>query len=408
MPSGKLVWPDGRLQEAGAIVWDDGTAEGYGRGSEPTAAEFCYRREVDYCSGALLLVRRDLFAALGGYDDRFAPAYYEDADLCMGLRRLGYRVVFEPRATARHHEHGSSSTAQARTLIIRNHERFALKWKDDLARQVSRSSADVLRARQRVDRPRLLVIDDRVPTSDVGSGYPRAHALLHALRRHEYPVTFFPSHDPAPYEPWLGELQRAGVEVVLDRPFAAFASERAGSYDAILVSRPHNFSAVRPDLTRCFPRAVVIYDAEALFFVRENARSRMPDGAGADDAARKQQQELDLLRYAHLVVAVSEREKRLLAHAAPEFEGQIVVWGIRSWRDPLPDGSRRGGICCSWGASSRSDPPTRTPSRSWRKRCCPWSGSGSTVAFEWRATGRGRWSATSRARKWTSWATSRT
>ena len=323
---GKLVWPDGRLQEAGAIVWDDGTAEGYGRGSDPTAAEFSYRREVDFCSGALLLVRRALFAAEGGFDDRFAPAYYEDADLCMGIRRRGHRVVYEPRATARHHEHGSSSTEEARTLIVGNHAQFVEKWRDDLARQAPRS-ADVLRARQRVERPRLLVVDDRVPTSDVGSGYPRAHALLHLLRRREYPVTFFPVHDPTPYEPWRGELQRAGVEVVVDRPFHTFATERAGLYDVVLVSRPHNFSAVRPDLTRCFPRAVVIYDAEALFFVRENARSAVPESADGGDVSRKQRQELDLLRYAHLVVAVSDREKRLLAHAAPEFEGQIAVWG---------------------------------------------------------------------------------
>jgi len=316
------------LQEAGAIVWDDGTAEGYGRGGDPSAPEFSYRREVDYCSGALLLVRRDAFTELGGFDDRFAPAYYEDADLCLGLRARGHRVLFEPRAAARHHEHGSSSTEAAWAQIIRNHERFADKWKEALPAQVERRSGDVLRARERVRRPRLLVIDDRVPTSDVGSGYPRSHAILRLLRERGYPVTFFPSHDPTPYSPWLGEFQAAGVEMVCDgRRFADFASERAGLYDVVFVSRPHNFSAVRPDITRCFPRAVVIYDAEALFFVRDEARTSIPDGAAGADVAARQQQELDLLRYAHLVVTVSDREKRLLARAAPEFEGQIAVWG---------------------------------------------------------------------------------
>ena len=132
---GRLVWADGRLQEAGGILWSDGTAEAYGRGSDPFAPEFSYLREVDFCSAALLLVRREVFEKLGGFDDRFAPAYYEDTDLCMGVRRLGYRVVYQPGATVRHHEFGSSSLQAATELILRNHGRFAAKWEDDLRGQ---------------------------------------------------------------------------------------------------------------------------------------------------------------------------------------------------------------------------------------------------------------------------------
>lgn len=325
---GRLVWPDGRLQEAGSILWDDGTAEAYGRGADPFAPEFSFHREVDFCSGALLLVRRTLFEKLGGFADEFAPAYYEDVDLCMGIRRLGYRVFYQPEATVRHHEYGSSSSDEATELIQRNHARFAEKWKGDLKLQRSRSPANRLRARERVTRPRLLVVDDRVPTSDAGSGYPRSHALLLLLRRHDYPVTLFPSYDATPHQPWLSDLQREGIEVVCDgRPFADLAAERAGLYDVVLVSRPHNFGAVRADLTRSFPRAVVIYDAEALFFVREELKGVVSEGAAPDDVVRRQQQELDLLRFAHLVVTVSDREKRLLEQAAPDFQGQIAVWG---------------------------------------------------------------------------------
>src|SRR5262249_28913496 len=93
---GRIVLSDGRLQEAGSIVWNDGTAESYGRGAlDPFAPEYSYRKEVDFCSAALLLVRRDLFERLGRFDDRFAPAYYEDVDLCMGIRDLGFTVVYQ-------------------------------------------------------------------------------------------------------------------------------------------------------------------------------------------------------------------------------------------------------------------------------------------------------------------------
>jgi GT2 family glycosyltransferase len=339
---GRLVWPDGRLQEAGSILWDDGTAEACGRGGDPNAPEVSYLREVDFCSGALLLVRRELFEKLGRFDERFAPIYYEDVDLCVGLRGLGFRVLYQPAAVARHQEYGTTS-AKATELMQRNHARFVEKRQGDLVRQPSRS-AGVLRARERVERPRLLVIDDRVPTSDAGSGYPRSHALLHLLRRHEYPVTFFPGYDPTPHQPWLRELQQKGVEMVCDgRPFAEFAAERAGLYDVVLVSRPHNFSTVRADLTRCFPRAVVIYDAEALFFVRDEAKAAVGEPAALQELAEKQQRELDLLRFAHLVVAVSEREKRLLERAAPHFQGQVAVWGhpVEVQPTPRPFAERR-------------------------------------------------------------------
>ncbi len=342
---GRLVWPDGRLQEAGGILWRDGSAEAYGRGSDPFAPDFSYRRDVDFCSGALLLVRRELFEALGGFDERFAPAYYEDADLCMSVRARGYRVVYEPRATVRHHEYGSSSIREATELIRRNHARFAEKWKDELPHQLPPSRANHLRARERVARPRLLVVDDRVPTSDVGSGYPRAHALLRLLRRHEYPVTLFPSHDATPYQPWLADFQRAGVEVICDgRPFTRFASERAGHYDLVIVSRPHNFRVVREAVRQSFPRAVVIYDAEALFFVREALKAAIGvDASPPADVSRQQQEELDLLRSAHHVLVVSERDKLFVERAAPDLLGRVSVWGhpVECRPTPRPFGERR-------------------------------------------------------------------
>src|SRR5262249_7438233 len=155
----------------------------------------------------------------------FAPAYYEDVDLCMAVRRLGYKVVYQPGATARHVEHGSSSPSLATRLTERNHARFVEKWRDVLGGQLAPSPASRPRARERVTRPRVLVVDDRVPTSDAGSGYPRSHALLRLFRAHGFPVTLFPAYDPTPHQPWLRDLQREGVEVIADgRPFSEFAS----------------------------------------------------------------------------------------------------------------------------------------------------------------------------------------
>ena len=71
----KLVYPDGRLQEAGAIIWGDAHGWNYGRDGDPNAPEFNFVREVDYCSAACLMVRRVLLEQLGGFDRRYSPAY---------------------------------------------------------------------------------------------------------------------------------------------------------------------------------------------------------------------------------------------------------------------------------------------------------------------------------------------
>jgi glycosyltransferase involved in cell wall biosynthesis len=157
-------------------------------------------------------------------------------------------------------------------------------------------------------------------------------------------VTLFPSYDPTPYQPWLRELQGSGVEVICDgRSFRDLASERNGLYDLVLVSRPHNFAAVRGDLARSFPRAVVIYDAEALFFVREELEAALSNGPTLEELTRRQERELDLLRFAHVVMTVSERDKRFLERATPDFQGQIVVWGhpVEARADGRPFDERR-------------------------------------------------------------------
>jgi GT2 family glycosyltransferase/tetratricopeptide (TPR) repeat protein len=122
---GKIILTDGRLQEAGNWVDRNGAAQGYGRGDDPDASAYGFAREVDYCSGAFLLVRQPLWAMLGGFDPIFAPAYYEDTDLCLRVWRAGFRVVYEPSARVIHVEGGSAATeAEPIRLMEKNRSLF--------------------------------------------------------------------------------------------------------------------------------------------------------------------------------------------------------------------------------------------------------------------------------------------
>ncbi len=104
----KLLFPNGRLQEAGNFVHRDGSAENRGKFDDPWKAEYESRAEVDYVSGAALLLRRSLFDEIGGLDERYSPGFWEDVDLCFAVRERGLRVLCEPAAVVYHFE-GTSS-----------------------------------------------------------------------------------------------------------------------------------------------------------------------------------------------------------------------------------------------------------------------------------------------------------
>ncbi|MFC1850268.1 methyltransferase domain-containing protein [candidate division CSSED10-310 bacterium] len=131
----KLILPNGKLQEAGSIIWPDGSTEGYGRDGNPDEPDYCYQREVDFCSAAFLLVRRDLFQQLKGFDERYVPAYYEDADLCYGIRQLGYKVIYQPEAVVYHREFHSRKASHVMHLMENNKQLFVSKWAPDLTQQ---------------------------------------------------------------------------------------------------------------------------------------------------------------------------------------------------------------------------------------------------------------------------------
>ena len=157
---GKLIYPDGRLQEAGALVLADGTVKSLGRGAvEADAPRFNYVREVDYCSGALLSTWRSLFLALGGFDVHFRSTYYEDVDYCLSVRQRGYRVYYQPECVVVHHEWGSAGSdalSKVKMLQTENLPRFVEKWRHLLASQ------PLPDARDGISAPPLAVLHGQV------------------------------------------------------------------------------------------------------------------------------------------------------------------------------------------------------------------------------------------------------
>ena len=315
---GRLILLDGKLQEAGSIMWRDGSCLGYGRGDNPLAPMYMFRRDVDYCSGAFLLTARTTWQRLGGFDEAFKPAYYEETDYCARLWEQGLRVVYDPNAVLLHYEFASSASVKNATDLHRAHQQiFAARHQALLSDHHAPEPDAILRARTKGSKKRVLFIDDKVPHTWLGSGYPRARTILLALVEEGFFVTFYPLDEFS--EDWASVYSDMPAEVEFMTGYGpallkAFLRNRSGYYDTIIVSRPHNMNVLQPILAahpEFFENSNVIYDAEAVFVSREiTLRLLTGTPISEEDAAAMLREEMALAAHADLVVSVSESERR--------------------------------------------------------------------------------------------------
>ena len=356
----KFIYPDGTLNEAGAIVWRDGNAWNYGRGDVADAYQYEYRRDTDYGSAAALMLRIDLWKQVDGFDERYVPIYYEDTDLCFAARERGLRVVYEPEAVVVHVEGATSGTdpsSGAKRHQEQNRQKFARKWQKQLGEQRHFAAANVRIAADRHSGPHVLVVDHRVPMPDRDSGSMRMVGIMRALIRLGARVTFIPEN-LAPVQPYTRALQRMGIEVLYGPIEVKDELRTIGArLDLAILSRPHPASQWLDTVREHAPSAIVAYDTVDLHWLREARRGashadanmraagngRLDPALIVPKAKALRELELAMIRASDATLVVTHAEGAQVEHDVPGAN-VLVVPNIHDVESNAPSALGRSGI----------------------------------------------------------------
>ena len=325
----RLVYPDGRLQEAGGLVFADGSCWNLGRFEVRDTPAFLYRRETDYVSGASLMIRRDVFQRIGGFDTRYAPAYYEDTDLAFPVRKLGLHVYYEPASTVIHCEGISAGTdldAGMKRHQRLNHTKFVDKWKDELAAQPP-SGTPLERAIRWRRRGRVLVVDAMTPDPTRDSGSLRLAAILRILDEQGWSVIFRPDDGRASHDE-ITKLGALGCEVLCDPAdgnLPDWLHRHGRELHAVMLCRHTVAGQYAALVRRHAPQARLLFDTVDLHFLREQRAAELSGNpAMLRQSESSRRSELALIEQADVTFVVSPHEQTLLKGLLPTARVELL------------------------------------------------------------------------------------
>lgn len=314
----KLLYPDGSLQEAGGIMWSNGKAWNYGNGKNPDAPDYEYIREVDYVSGAALIISKKLWEEIGGFDERYVPAYYEDADLAFEVRKRGKRVLYQPDSVVVHFEgisHRRRVDSGIKNYQKRNLYKFLEKWKEELQENHYPEGKNLLAAYQRKQKRKMvLFVSEHIPTYDKDAGSRTLDFYIQEFIRRGYIVKFIPDNFQRE-EPYTHRLQQMGVEVFWGKYYQKtirnWICNNQNEIDFAFLSYP-NASLRYIDIFRQFGIPVMYYGMDLHYIRLQREANLFGDKYKAKEAKTLYEKEAYLIKNCDSVYYPSLDEVEIL------------------------------------------------------------------------------------------------
>jgi GT2 family glycosyltransferase len=325
-----LLYPDGTLQEAGGLIWNDGSGWNFGRGQDPNICEYNFVRQTDYCSGASIALTTQLWRQLEGFDPLFSPAYYEDTDLAFRVRQSGYKVVYTPFSKIIHFEGISSGTdlnSGVKRYQLVNQPKFLKRWQDDLVKFPAspQSLRDVNYHRNICYK--LLWIDATTPTPDQDSGSGDVFNFFQVIQQENWSTTFIP--DNFCYDnKYTKSLQRMGVQCIYSpywKSVQDYLRDNGKDFDVIVLSRVVIASKYIALLREYAPQAKIVFNTVDLHFLRQSRTVDVLDQLDSvDEVAKTFRDEILTISQSDLTIVVSPIEENLVRTIMPSAKLAII------------------------------------------------------------------------------------
>lgn len=356
MVGSKLIYPDGKLQEAGGIIWNDASGWNYGKFQDANVSEYNYVKEVDYISGAAIMIRKSLWQQLGGFDEQYVPAYCEDSDLAFAVREKGYKVMYQPLSEVVHFEsvsHGAEKMEEGKLSIISvrllNQKKLYEKWKDVLLKDHFPNGQNVFNARDRsAGKKTILVVDHYVPEFDKDAGSKTVFQYLELLVSLNFNVKFL-GDNFYQAEPYTTILQQMGIEVLYGKWYndnwRNWIQTNKASIDFVFLHRPHtslNYIMFLKENTN----AKILFYGHDLHFLRELRKYEIDkDPATLSSSNEWKSKEQFIYENSDFILTPSEDEKKAIQQINPSYNvTTILPYFFKTPAKPVNNFTERGDI----------------------------------------------------------------